>query len=175
MFVYSPFEVLLEAAEKIKLKLPFEKSTPIEKGYSDKLLEPIMFLFKTPAYHSTSDVKYFTAPYEARYRRHFEPFFNKVDLDQTLSPTTRSMLTFEILDRTSYLAYEKPSGDEERNAFESRLSVGVERLIGQGILEAAYPLHEEIDANYWGSLENEANDRTVFNLSFCGSHFTQLA
>lgn len=70
----------------------------------------------------------------------FVPFFNHDDIEATFSPTSRSLLTYELLCRTSFSKSEESDSKSEL--------VGIERLLANDTFQAGFPLHEEYQQTY---------------------------
>jgi hypothetical protein len=146
LLIYTPFWKLLETAEKLKLKLPIAINNTAKDGYFTQ-----MWKLGTRAFISQDESitpgesRYFTAPYKSSLHEKFEQFFNKDNIEDSLSDKHRSMLTYEILNRTSYSATQVLVADPNTAPDSSETNIGIERLLGKSIFHAAYPLHEEYD------------------------------
>ncbi len=88
--------------------------------------------------------------------KRFERFFNETNPEATIMQTDRTLLTYEILSRTpfgtavsdTYEAFKLANNDPK---------IGIERLIANGVFQAAYPLHDV--------LRNEINTTNDNNMS----------
>jgi hypothetical protein len=154
MLVHTPFWKLLETAERLKLKLPIAVNTTETSGYFQKIWR----CFHHEDADKNDEIRYFTAPYKSSLHSKFDPFFNKINLEETFSDKHRSMLTYEILNRTSYSSNRRQSqlsavemfekiNDSNSSSSNESFYVGIERLLGKGIFQAAYPLHQDYNEN----------------------------
>ena len=71
----------------------------------------------------------------------FERFFDRDNLEKTIMPTDRTMLTYELLSRMPYSKAISESYESFGSANKDS-RIGIERLIANGIFQAAFPLHD---------------------------------
>ncbi len=123
ILLFTPFWKLLEIAEKVKLKLPIEVNEIATKSYFKNLWRRSNNKQTTCDgdqskldYDDVAQTRYFTAPYTSVMHSKFARFFNKNDPEDTLSVRNRCLLTYEILNRTSYSKLENNISLEETNS-----------------------------------------------------------
>ncbi len=153
--MFTPFWKLLEIAEKVKLKLPIEVNEIVSTSYFANFWRKQSTTNKNSSDgdaggdEDTNQTRYFTAPYTSAMHSKFARFFNKDDPEDTLSVRNRCLLTYEILNRTSYskLDYQISSYQDDEEKKGSGERIGIDHLLGNGTFQAAFPLHEDYDQN----------------------------
>jgi hypothetical protein len=170
LLICTPFWKLLETAEKLKLKLPIAINNTVTDGYFTKVWKSgaRAFALQDDDF-DWGDIKYFTAPYKSTLHSKFEQFFNKHDIEDTFSDKHRSMLTYEILNRTSYSDSNKPVVEFDANniTYHSETNVGIQRLLRKDIFHAAYPLHEEYDEYNAPNLVIKTTRQVTLERNYC--------
>ena len=142
MLIRTPFKILLDVAENLKVKLPIQENdiephdatTGLWFGRSNKVFGE--------ANDDRISRSYFTAPYSSNLHSIFEKFFNKNDIEATFLPKDRIALTDEILTRTSFAELSSDPFESFKGNFEIDKLKGIKRLIANNGFEEAYPLHE---------------------------------
>ncbi|CAF1107106.1 unnamed protein product, partial [Rotaria sordida] len=165
--LHAPFELLLELAEKTRMKLPIEENrTPsVPKRPFDYLMSWLPFtqidrtMFPPEQY-------YFLAEYDKTLRYRFEPLFDTLrgnSRDLYFTPAQRSRLVYDCLLRTPFdIATDieerqslRGTGDaRERRVLELEkiftafsTSSGIELLLRDQVYDDCYPLHAPLLKN----------------------------
>ncbi|CAF4853775.1 unnamed protein product [Rotaria socialis] len=165
--LHAPFELLLELAEKTRMKLPIEENrTPcVPKRPFDFLMSWIPFTQIDRTMFSPEQ-HYFLAEYDKTLRYRFEPLFDTLRgnlRDMYFTPAQRSRLVYDCLLRTPF---DTTTGIEEQqilhgtgDAKERRVlelekiftgfstSSGIELLLRDQVYDDCYPLHAPLLKN----------------------------
>ncbi|KAI3380610.1 hypothetical protein SNEBB_011198 [Seison nebaliae] len=186
--IHTPFEVLLDMAEIVHFPLPIASYECIEDTSILAQLESMLIgLYPTSMdqteYNKKASVKeYLTLPYSSILRSQFEQYFSKEiskNFQSYFSTAQRSYLTRELLRRIPFSPEIRDEDDEEteltarkivsmdsRKFFEYLFSnkfryIGIEQMLSQKMLLAAYAPHEQVDdfqtdryflSKNWGNL-----------------------
>ena len=81
----------------------------------------------------------------------------------TIMQTDRTLLTYEILSRTPY-GIAVSDTYEAFTLANNDPKIGIDRLIANGVFQAAYPLHDALREHL--NREQKKNDREVESLCF---------
>ncbi|CAF1181091.1 unnamed protein product [Adineta steineri] len=161
--LHAPFELLLELAEKTRMKLPIEENrTPsVPKMPFDYLMSWLPFT-KIDCTMFPPEQHYFLAEYSKTLRYRFEPLFDTVrgnSRDLYFTPAQRSRLVYDCLLRTPFETTMESETEEqqvlqgtgdvkERRVLElekiftgSSTSSGIELLLRDQVYDDCYPLH----------------------------------
>jgi hypothetical protein len=162
ILVHTPFEKLLEIAEKSKLKLPIEENE-IGRFANGHFMSSFWHKFSDlpTEINEEKETKYFTAPYTSNLHAKFARFFDKDNIEETFLFKDRCLLTYELLCRTCFSKpIKNPSEIFECINKDDEKSIGIERLLVNGTFQAAFPLHEEYDTKIKRSSNDDAKHDT---------------
>ncbi len=90
--------------------------------------------------------------------KRFERFFDESNPEMTIMQTDRTLLTYEILSRTPY-GIAVSDTYEAFTLANNDPKIGIDRLIANGVFQAAYPLHDALRENL--NRKQKKNDREV--------------
>ncbi|KAK6035294.1 hypothetical protein COOONC_27201 [Cooperia oncophora] len=141
VLLHAPFAVLEKQAQLLSVKLPVQESDVVFQdrtslpGFVDSILSRIgIFDFDARVRKVLEEPDFFTAPYSSDRRKQFVNW----DRPDILFPNAeRSRMVFDLLTRAHY-----DSPILKKRATQYRF--GIERLLAQGVYNAAFPLHQTI-------------------------------
>ncbi|KAK5977531.1 Anoctamin [Trichostrongylus colubriformis] len=142
VLLHAPFAVLEKQAQLFSVKLPVRQSDVVFPdrtslpGFVDSILSRVgIFDFDASVKKVLEEPDFFTAPYSSDRRQQFVNW----DRPDILFPNAeRSRMVFDLLTRAHY---DSALTDRKRT---SQYRFGIERLLAQGVYNAAYPLHQGI-------------------------------
>ncbi|CAF1193623.1 unnamed protein product [Rotaria sordida] len=180
--VHTPFDILLLAAENMRMRLPIEK---IEENENDlptsqknqsawyRFTESLKKPFRLDQSLKKDDPDYYTAIYSSDIDK-FKYLFDKLrgSKDLYFTPTERSLLTHELLSR-AHFDYDNDNPDDDQQypviirpltdptAELQKVSErpGIDRLITKKAYECYFPLHESVRDDVKHVDDSELNDR----------------
>jgi len=124
--LHAPWPVLCRLAEELNLRAPLQKYPTVPGNWSAKLLASFCLpnIMENPVPHHPPD--YYTCPFRTA---KLDKFLGGDDPDNFFSRAQRSRMAWEILCTTIF-------------GIEKKGEVGVCRLLEEGALAAAFPLHD---------------------------------
>ncbi|KAK6025038.1 hypothetical protein OSTOST_09071 [Ostertagia ostertagi] len=141
VLLHAPFAVLEKQAQLLSVKLPVQQSDVVFQdrtslpGFVDSILSRVgLFDFDARVRKVLEEPDFFTAPYSSDRRQQFVNW----DRPDILFPNAeRSRMVFDLLTRAHY-----DSAVTSKGKRTSQYRFGIERLLAQGVYNAAYPLHQ---------------------------------
>ncbi|CAF0816209.1 unnamed protein product [Adineta steineri] len=160
--IHAPFEVLLVAAENIRMKLPIEKIEEEEddlsmtqtnqstwRSFTKWLKAP----FRLDESLKHNDPDYYTAIYSSEIEK-FKSLFDTLRGSEELyfTATERSILTHELLSRADF---GDDAEDTPKKLSKNSKRYGIDQLVAKKAYTSYFPLHESLD----DKVDNKLNDR----------------
>ncbi|CAF0770703.1 unnamed protein product [Adineta steineri] len=162
--IHAPFEVLLVAAENIRMKLPIEKieeeeddspMTQTNQSTWHSFTKWLKGPFRLDESLKHNDPDYYTAIYSSEIDK-FKKLFVKLrgSKDLYFTSTERSILTHELLSR-AHIDDDVEGEDTTVELSKSSKRYGIDQLVAKKAYTSYFPLHESID----DKVDNKLNDR----------------
>ncbi|XGW09790.1 hypothetical protein V3C99_011785 [Haemonchus contortus] len=142
VLLHAPFALLEKQAQLLSVKLPVQQSDVDFRdrtslpGFVDSILSRAgLFDFDERVKKVLEEPDFFTAPYSSDRRQQFVNW----DRPDILFPNAeRSRMVYDLLTRAHY------DSVTDRGKRTTQYRFGIERLLAQGVYNAAYPLHQTI-------------------------------
>ncbi|XP_023932129.1 anoctamin-7 isoform X5 [Lingula anatina] len=122
----APWDVLCVYAEDLSMRAPLQAHPNPSSNWSGKILETLRIPNIMDQEVPNTPLDYYTCTFK---RSKLDRFLGNENHDTYFSSTQRSRVVWEILSTSAY-------------GKRKRAEIGIERLLEEGVYEAAFPLHD---------------------------------